>query len=71
MPDGKELSGWKAHTDSLQGLVFLDHDRELLSAAYDGSLARWTRDGTLLKRLNTPAPVASMAADEAADFVVT
>jgi len=71
LQDGKELSGWKAHTDSLQGLVFLDHDRELLSAAYDGSLARWTRDGTLLKRLNTPAPVTSMAADEAANLVVT
>jgi WD40 repeat protein len=71
LPDGKELSGWKAHTDSLQGLVFLDHDRELLSAAYDGTLARWTRDGTLLKRLNTPAPVTSMAADEATNIVVT
>ena len=71
LPDGKELFGWKAHTDSLQGLVFLDHDRELLSAGYDGALARWTRDGTLLKRLNTPAPVTSMAADEAANLVVT
>ncbi|WP_372523352.1 WD40 repeat domain-containing protein [Sulfuricaulis sp.] len=71
LPDGKELSGWKAHTDSLQGLVFLDHDRELLSAAYDGTLARWTREGALLKRLNTPAPVTSMAADEAANLVVT
>lgn len=71
LPDGKELSGWKAHTDSLQGLVFLDHDRELLSAAYDGTLAHWTRDGALLKRLNTPAPVTGMAADEAANLVVT
>jgi WD40 repeat protein len=57
--------------DSLQGLVFLDHDRELLSTAYDGTLARWTRDGTLLKRVKTPAPVTSMAANEAADLVVT
>ena len=71
LPDGKELSGWKAHTDSLQGLVFLRHDSELLSAAYDGTLARWTRDGTLLKRLNTPAAITSMAADEASDLVVT
>jgi WD40 repeat protein len=71
LPDGKELSGWKAHTDSLQGLVFLDHDRELLSAGYDGILARWTRDGTLLKHLSTPAPVTSMAVDEAAGFVIT
>jgi len=71
LPDGMELSGWKAHTDSLQGLVFLDHDRELLSTAYDGTLARWTRDGTLLKRVKTPAPVTSMAANEAADLIVT
>ena len=71
LPDGKELAGWKAHADSLQGLQFLDHDRELLSAAYDGTLARWTRDGVLLKRLNTPAPITSMAADEAGDLVIT
>lgn len=71
LPGGNELSGWKAHTDSLQGLQFLNHDRELLSAAYDGTLARWTRDGTLLKRITTPAPITSMAADEAGDFIIT
>ncbi len=71
LPDGKELAGWKAHTDSVQGLQFLDHDRELLSAAYDGTLARWRRDGTLLKRLQTPAPVTSLAVDEAGDLAIT
>ena len=71
LPDGMQLSGWQAHTDSVQGLVFLGNDSELLSAAYDGSIARWTRDGTLLKRLHTPAPVTSMGADEAANLVVT
>lgn len=71
LPDGKELAGWKAHTDSVQGIQFLNHDRELLSAAYDGTLARWTRDGKLLKRLQTPAPVTSLAVDEAGDLVIT
>jgi WD40 repeat protein len=71
LQDGMRLSGWQAHTDSLQGLVFLANDSELLSAGYEGSLARWTRDGTLLRRLNTPAPVTSMGADETANLVVT
>lgn len=71
LPDGKELAGWKADSDSLQGLQFLNHDRELLSASYDGTLARWTRDGTLLQRITTPAPVTSMAADETSALVIT
>lgn len=71
LPDGKELAGWKADSDSLQGLQFLSHDRELLSASYDSTLARWTRDGTLLQRISTPAPVTSMAADETSALIVT
>lgn len=71
LPDGQELFSWKAHTDSLQGLKFLNRDHELLSAAYDGTLARWTRDGTLLQRIATPAPINSMTADETTALVVT
>ncbi len=71
LPDGKELVGWKADSDSLQGLQFLNHDRELLSASYDSTLARWTHDGTLLQRITTPAPITSMAADETNALVVT
>jgi WD40 repeat protein len=71
LPDGKELAGWKAHGDSLQGLKFLDRDRELLSAAYDDTLALWRRDGTLLKRVVTPSPITGMAADEASGVIVT
>jgi WD40 repeat protein len=65
------LAGWKAGTDSLQGLKFLDHDRELLSADYDGTLALWRRDGSLIKRLATPSPITSMAADETSGVIVT
>lgn len=71
LPDGKALTGWKAHSDSLQGLKFLDHDRELLSADYDDTLALWRRDGTLLKRIATPSPITSMAADETSGIIVT
>lgn len=71
LPDGKELAGWKADSDSLQGLQFLNHDHVLLSASYDSTLARWTRDGTLLQRTTTPAPITSMAADETSGLIVT
>jgi WD40 repeat protein len=71
MPEGKGLGGWQAHEGSLQGLHFVDHGREILSAGYDASLARWTRDGKLLKRLATPSPITDMVADEATALVVT
>ncbi|MBI5783314.1 MAG: hypothetical protein HZA69_06200, partial [Gammaproteobacteria bacterium] len=71
LPEGKEVAGWMAHAGSLQGLQFLNHDREILSAAYDGALARWTREGALLKRLDTPSPITDMAVDEAAALVLT
>lgn len=71
LPDGKEIAGWAAHAGSLQGLQFLNHDREILSTAYDGVLARWTRDGNPLKRLVTPSPITDMAVDEAGALVIT
>ncbi len=71
LPDGKELTGWKAHTGSVQGLQFINHDRELISVAYDGILARWLRDGTLVNHITTPSPVTSMAASEATGLIVT
>lgn len=71
LPEGREIAGWKAHTGSVQGMQFLDQDRELLSAAYDGTIALWTRDGRLVKRLVTPSPVTDMVADETAGLIVT
>jgi WD40 repeat protein len=71
LPEGKGLGGWQAHEGSLQGLQFLNHDREILSAGYDGVLARWAHDGKLLKRLVTPSPIIDMVADEATALVVT
>ena len=71
LPEAKDLGGWKAHEGSLHGLHFLNHDREILSAGYDGVLARWTRDGTRLQHHATPSPITDMVADEAAALVVT
>lgn len=61
LPYGQELFNWKAHSDSLQGLKFLNQDQELLSAAYDGTLlgggwfnqSRWKSAGGDLQILRT------------------
>ncbi len=71
LPEAKDLGGWKAHEGSLHGLHFLNHDREILSAGYDGILARWSRDGTRLQHHATPSPITDMVADEATALVVT
>ncbi|MCR4300992.1 MAG: hypothetical protein NUV51_05225 [Sulfuricaulis sp.] len=71
LPNGTEITGWSAHDGSLQGLQFLMRDQVILSAGYDGILARWSRDGTLLQRLATPSPIIDMALDEATALVIT
>jgi WD40 repeat protein len=71
LPDGTEITGWLAHDGSIQGLQFLVRDQEILSAGYDGVLARWSRDGTLLQRLVTPSPIIDMALDEDTAQVIT
>ena len=71
LPDGNRLAAWKAHTDSVEGLAFVDNDRTLLSSSYDGTLARWTLAGKLLERITTPSPITSMAVDENHGRVIT
>lgn len=41
---GRELGNWRAHTDSVNGLFFLP-DGSILTAGYDGKIARWNRNG--------------------------
>ena len=71
LPAAREISGWMAHSGTLQGLQFISQDREIVSAGYDGVLARWTRDGALLANMKTSAPVTDMAIDEADALVLT
>jgi len=71
LPDAKEIIGWQAHHGSLQGLFILKHPSEIISAAYDGVLARWTRGGVLVRRTETPSPILDMALDENTGRVIT
>ncbi len=40
LPQGREVRHWHAHDDSVNGIAFLDADREIVTAGYDGVLAR-------------------------------
>jgi len=63
LPQGREVRHWNAHSDSVNGIVFLESDREIVTAGYDGVLARRSVDGQRLQQITTPSPVTHMDAD--------
>ncbi len=65
LPGGQALHHWPAHTDSVNGIVFIEDDRQLVTAGYDGVLALWSLQGAPIKRIQTASPVMHMAADRA------
>jgi len=71
LPDGHEIRHWPAHGDSVNGIAFLDEDREIITAGYDGVLTRRAVDGQLLEQIRTPAAITHMVADSNADRLVT
>ncbi len=71
LPDGKSLSGWKAHDGSIYGLLFLDRDQLLLSAGHDGTIALWDHNGQLRLRHQTLSPITDLSGDREAGLVVT
>ena len=71
LPGGQALHHWPAHTDSVNGIVFIEDDRQLVTAGYDGVLARWSLDGALIKRIKTAAPVMHMVADRTRRRLIT
>jgi WD40 repeat protein len=52
---------WRAHQDTVNGIVFLDASR-ILTAGYDGRMAVWTRSGGLLREWPADGPVTAFAA---------
>ncbi len=71
LPAGHEVRHWLAHSDSVNGIAFLEADREIVTAGYDGLLARRAVNGQLLQQIKTPAAITHMAADSAADRLLT
>jgi WD40 repeat protein len=67
----RQLAGWKAHEDSVNGIGFVANDRQVISAGYDGVLAAWDRQGKLIRRQQTPAPVTHMVTSAQTGEIVT
>jgi WD40 repeat protein len=71
LPVGREIRHWPAHSDSVNGIAFLDADRQIITAGYDGLLARRAVDGGLLQQIVTPSAITHMVADSVTDRLVT
>jgi WD40 repeat protein len=71
LPGGEALRRWPAHADSVNGIVFIEDDRQLVTAGYDGMLVKWSLDGAVIKRIKTPAPVMHMAAERTRGRLIT
>lgn len=71
LPEGREIRHWLAHDDSVNGIAFLDDDRQIATAGYDGVLARRTISGHMLEQIRTSSPVTHMVADASADRLLT
>jgi WD40 repeat protein len=71
LPEGREIRHWWAHSDSVNGIAFLATDRQIVTAGYDGLLARRAVDGQLLQQIKTPAAITHMVADSDTDRLLT
>lgn len=71
LPQGSAVRHWRGHSDSVNGLAFLDGDRQVVTAGYDGILERRGLDGELQQQLVGLIPVTHMDADAATDRLVT
>ncbi len=66
---GREVGGWRAHTDSVNAIHFLDGTR-LLTAGYDGRIRIWDRGGRLLGDTATTS-ITAATVDERTERVLT
>ena len=66
---GREIRGWRAHTDSVNAIHFLDGAR-LLTAGYDGRIRIWDRAGRLLEEAATTS-ITAATVDEGVERLLT
>jgi len=71
MSDGALHKSWRAHDGSVNGAVFSADGERIITAGYDGTLAEWTIDGVLVRRITTPEHVMHMMADYRQDRLLT
>lgn len=70
LPDGEPVRSWQAHQGTVNGILLTAEDR-VITAGFDGRLAEWTLEGTLLQSQDAGSPVTAAAGAIAADLLVT
>ena len=70
-PAGSQLRYWRDHSDSVNGIAFVDHDSQVITAGYDGLLVRRAVSGARLASVETGSPVTHMVADSGTNRVLT
>jgi WD40 repeat protein len=71
VPEGKLITQWQAHTDSVIAIHFLHNRQQLLTASFDGSFAIWSMEGELVRRISAEQAITSMAFDENSGLIIT
>lgn len=71
LDDGSPRAAWKAHGDSVNGILFLDGGNRLLTFGYDGRMAYWRPDGQLIEAHSAGSPVTAFAAAPAAERLLS
>jgi len=69
--DGAAVQRWRAHAGTVNGLVFLEGGRHILSAGYDGELTEWDASGRRLRQVQTGSPVLALAVGETDGIAIT
>ena len=59
---GRPTARWRAHDADVRGILFVP-DGRILTSGIDGTIAAWTRNGRLIKRIDTGSPVSALALD--------
>lgn len=71
LEDGTPQTAWRAHADSVNGILFVGDGARVLTAGYDGRMALWTAGGRLIRDWQTGSPVTAFAAASGADRIAT
>lgn len=61
LPEGKLLKQWKAHKGSVNGIAFIDHDKSIITAGYDGRVVVWDLSGNKRYEWNSGSAIRKFA----------
>jgi WD40 repeat protein len=71
MPEGTHIQRWKAHTSSVNSIVFLEGDSRLISGGYDRRIVEWDLQGNEIRSIVTPSSIRHLIVNEKDNLILT